>query len=441
MFTQKFSTNSFKLSCGGLVLFAVAINLSACAAGSGYSKDDFQIKGNDLYRDNKTFVFQAIHVPDLGKSDGSLPVVGPALARIGEVGGNAICFDLAGFNADGSAIDPAAVQLVETIGTCTKDHWMGALIRVLGDSTDPAFRKKASLTAAKAFKNQYKVVYWFDGPDAGELAKTFKKKAPKTVVAAPENGDIQVLDATPAAMPKNPILIANQIPGPAALRKAHFVLPGKDADYPALDAALTDPVEKAPWEPDNSILSEQERAEGFIALFDGKTLNGWWVKDDNKQGFGVNPAGFIEWKSKGAGALMTRNRYDNFILRMDWMVEKNGNTGVWLHAPRNGRQSRLGFEVQMRGDYDIDPPDKSNTGAIYDVIPPACKAANPDGQWNNLEVICNGPHVKVTLNGKVVQDLSFDDYEPLRHRLRKGFICVTDHGNYCGFRNIRIKPL
>lgn len=421
----------------GLLLLAV---LAACQSATA-AKDDFIIRNGTLVRDNKDFVIQAIRIPELCKQGTSLAVMVPALAHVSEVGGNAVCVDLVGWNKDGTEIDPAIVENTKQYAGKCKDQWMGLVVRVLGDNPDPAFRKNATLTAAKALGDDPRMVYWFDGPDADKCAALFQKKAAKpVVVAAPEKGDIMTLDAMPATPPKKPFLLVNRLPdGP--LGDVHFVINGAETDYAALEAAAMRPEEKTPWTPDNSVLSEAERAEGFIALFDGKTLNGWWAKDKKKDSFRVNPEGFIEWQSKGSGALMTHDRYDNFILRMDWMVEKNGNTGVWLRAPRNGRQSRSGFEVQMRGDSDMPEFNNQNTGAIYEVIAPACKAAKPEGQWNELEVICDGPHVKVTLNGKVIQDVNFDDHEELKYRLKKGFICVTDHGNYCGFRNIRLKKL
>jgi hypothetical protein len=41
----------------------------------------------------------------------------------------------------------------------------------------------------------------------------------------------------------------------------------------------------------------------------------------------------------------------------------------------------------------------------------------------------------------VVQDLDFSKHEVMRDRLTKGFICLTDHGNWVSYRNIRLKKL
>ncbi len=95
----------------------------------------------------------------------------------------------------------------------------------------------------------------------------------------------------------------------------------------------------------------------------------------------------------------------------------------------------------MRGNSDVENPDKSNSMAVYDVLPPKCNALKPEGEWNDLDVIFDGPHFKATLNGKVVQDVNFDEHEELKYRLRNGFICLTDHNCYVAFRNIRLKKL
>ena len=69
------------------------------------------------------------------------------------------------------------------------------------------------------------------------------------------------------------------------------------------------------------------------------------------------------------------------------------------------------------------------------------RPAHKEGLWNTIEVTCDGPKVKVLINDVVVQDISFDDTEELKYRLRKGFICLTDHNCYVAFRNLRIKEL
>jgi hypothetical protein len=143
----------------------------------------------------------------------------------------------------------------------------------------------------------------------------------------------------------------------------------------------------------------------------------------------------------GAGAIMTRDRYDNFILRFDWKIKKDGNSGVWCRAPRDSRASKIGFEFQMMGDSYIPKPTDTSTGSIYEVLAPKCIANKPEGEWNTTELVLDGSHYKATLNGKVVQDLDFSKHDVMKDRLKKGFICLTDHDCWVSYRNLRLKKL
>ncbi len=138
--------------------------------------------------------------------------------------------------------------------------------------------------------------------------------------------------------------------------------------------------------------------------------------------------------------MRTLKRFGDFILRLDYRIEKNGNSGVQVRCPRSHRASKVGFEVQILGDYGAEPS-KSSTGSIYYSIAPTANASKPSMEWNSMEITCDGPKVKVILNGQTVQDLNFDDYEDLKYRLRDGFIYLTDHGADVAYRNIRIKEL
>ena len=72
----------------------------------------------------------------------------------------------------------------------------------------------------------------------------------------------------------------------------------------------------------------------------------------------------------------------------------------------------------------------------------------PVGQWNQEEIVANGSHIKVTVNGKVIvnADLSKID-KTLDHQKHpglhnaKGYVGWLGHGDPVAFRNIRIKTL
>jgi len=413
-------------------LLALSVSSHAVGKYQYYIKDGLLVRGISA----SPLPIRAIETPELANPKVLTPaLLAQTLIRISEVGATAVCFDLKGISPDGSSLAPESVKAIDTIIAQLTWRTMGGVCKVFGAGapSDPQARLTAAKTAAQALKKDVAIVYWIDGPDAAELVKVFKAAAPVLIVVAPTGGDLTIGGA-----PGPLSFVVGSIPSPLT-PKMNLLLPDKPETLEALDKAMADPIESQPWTPDNSVLTEEERKDGWIALFDGKTLNGWTITGQNKEGF-VAHDGMIEWKSRGAGQLRTRDRYGDLIMRFDYKVAKDKNTGVQFHTPRSNRASTVGFEYQIMGDHEKDP-DKDSSGSIYDVIPPIVNATNVDGEWNSVEITIQGPRVKAILNGKVVQDLSFDDHEELKYRLRKGFIVITDHGGYCAYRNLRLKKL
>lgn len=421
---------------GAICCAALIFSLSCNAAVSKYQ---LYIKDGGLVRGPKAapLALRAVEIPNLADPKVLTPAsLTQDVIRLSDVGATSVCFNLQGLSADGAALSRDSIAAIDKIIAQLTWRNMGGICKVFGAAgapADPKARLAAARTVARSLKKDVAIVFWIDGPDAGDLVKAFKAVAPDLLVAAPAGGDLAIGGA-----PGPLSIVAGSIPSPLA-PGMHFVMPDAPATFAAFDTALADPVESQPWTPDNSVLSEDERKDGWIALFDGKTLNGWTITGPNKQGYAAQD-GMIEWKSGGAGQLRTRDRYDNFIMRFDYKVAPGKNTGVQFRTPRANRASTVGFEFQIMGDHEK-PPSKDTSGAIYDVVPPKLNATNPDGEWNTVEITLQGPHVKALLNGKLVQDVNFDESEELRPRLRRGFIVITDHGGYCAYRNLRLKKL
>ena len=257
------------------------------------------------------------------------------------------------------------------------------------------------------------------------------------MVAAYEGGDVHLVRPGESPEPGVPNIFVDGSQ-PALDGSVDVVLPPGQASYETLEAASVEPVEREPWEPDNSILSDEERAEGFIALFDGKTLNGWHPSDGG--GVFVVEDGMITRVGGRWSQLRTRDRYDNFVLRLEWRMEDGGNSGVFLRGPRAARYSKIGMEFQLLNDGATEPSNTS-IGAIYEAQAPLTIARKPPMEWNTLEIRCDGAHLIAWLNGVKVQDIDLDAHEELQSRLRDGYIALQDHGNFVQFRNIRLKQL
>lgn len=426
-----------------ITLLAVFLGSAlACAQETSIMKARISVKGNQVYRGAHPFVIRAIETKELATPGAGLAEIAPVLNKVSSVGGNAVCFDLTGFNADFSTLSPESASTLSFLVEQYTWRRMLAICRVLaGDlaKADDAKRLAAVRTTAKAMSKEVRLIYWIGGSESEKLVAEFKKLAPGAVVLAQKGGDIGTSSDIQAVSADRPTILIGQTPPQDQCATIPFLLPDAEDSYAKMDAAMADPCESRPWTPNNALLSEQERAEGFVSLFDGKTLDGWWVAGPNKNGFRVND-GAIEWVATGGEMLLTRERYDNFVLRLDWRINKGGNSGVFIRAPRSNRASKIGMEIQIMGDAG-NTPVKDTTGAVYDVVPPRVNAGNPAMEWNQYEITVNGPNLKIVLNGQVVQDLNLDDNEELRPRLRRGFIGLQDHSCQVAFKNIRVKKL
>ena len=197
--------------------------------------------------------------------------------------------------------------------------------------------------------------------------------------------------------------------------------------------------EEAPPNPDAAILTEEERHEGWVALFDGQSLHGWTTLGRD-WGAWLVENGTLKCSARGGRWLRTRKRYKDFVLRLEFKLSRNCNSGVFIHAPLDARASRMGMEVQLR-DHPRPTVDNQSLGAIYAVLAPRVYAGRPPGEWNELEIVCERQRVIVNLNGHEIQNFTMDDHPLLQGRLSEGYIGLQDHGRPVWFRNIRVKEL
>ena len=145
------------------------------------------------------------------------------------------------------------------------------------------------------------------------------------------------------------------------------------------------------------------------------------------------------------GFLRYEKKLSDFILRLEYRIAKNCNSGVCIRTrvpydgyPDKTLPSHVGYEVQILDDAGA-PASKTSTGAFYGLVAPRANAARPAGQWNTLEIVCHGPTIRVTLNGQIVQDVDQTKIDVIRDRPRSGYLSLQNHGGNIEFRNIWLK--
>jgi len=198
-------------------------------------------------------------------------------------------------------------------------------------------------------------------------------------------------------------------------------------------------------------LPADEKKEGFRVLFDGTNLNEW---TGNKKDYVVESGNIVLYPSQNFGGnLYTKEQFDNFIFRFEFMLTPGANNGLGIRAPLEGDAAYGGMELQI---LDNDAPVYKNLqiyqyhGSVYGVIPAKRGYLKPVGEWNYQEVIADGDHIKVILNGTTILDgnireaskngtIDKRDHPGLLNKT--GHIGFLGHGSLVKFRNIRIKPL
>ena len=198
-------------------------------------------------------------------------------------------------------------------------------------------------------------------------------------------------------------------------------------------------------------LSADEKKEGFKVLFDGTSLNEWV---GNKTSYITEKGCIVMYPEKRHGGnLYTKDEYGNFVYRFDFKLTAGANNGLGIRTPMDVDAAYAGMELQI---LDNDSPIYKDIaeyqfhGSVYGIIAAKKGALNPVGEWNTQEVIADGNHIKVTLNGKVIIDGDIKEAskngtaDKKKHPglfNEKGHIGFLGHGSEVRFRNVRIKEL
>ena len=214
---------------------------------------------------------------------------------------------------------------------------------------------------------------------------------------------------------------------------------------------------------------QQKQEEGFVSLFDGKTTTEWrgynqeafpvkgWVVEDGT----LHVLGSGKGEAGGGGDIITKKKYRNFELSLEWKVSEGANSGIFYLAQEKPDQPiwKSAPEMQIldnekHPDAKLGVDGNRMAGSLYDLIPGKPKAVKPAGEWNKAKMKIDKGQGTFWLNGKqmvtfptkgpewdaLVANSKFKTWEGFA-KFPKGKIALQDHGNKVWFRNIRIREL
>jgi hypothetical protein len=190
--------------------------------------------------------------------------------------------------------------------------------------------------------------------------------------------------------------------------------------------------------------------EGFQPVFNGKDFEGWAGPIDNYE---VREGAIVCKPGKG-GTIYTKERYADFIVRLEFNLPPGGNNGLAIRYPGEGNTAYGGMcELQVLDDnYEkarnttIDS--RQAHGSAYGMVAARRGFQRPPGQWNYQEVTVVGSKIKVELNGTVILDCDLAEVKefmgnsahPGKDRT-EGHFGFAGHSDPVMFRNIAIKRL
>lgn len=220
-------------------------------------------------------------------------------------------------------------------------------------------------------------------------------------------------------------------------------------------------------------LSTEEFAEGWQLLFDGSSIDQWRVYNlpdipsrGEGQGWKVEDGLLVfrpvKSESWSAGLdIITKQQFSDFDLRLEWMIQKGGNSGIFYHVIEQPDKALYwsGPEMQIldnenHPDSDQGRDGNRKAGSLYDLIPAVPQNAKPHGEWNSVRVVSKGPVIEHWQNGEKV--LSYTRRTPewdamiaaskfAEHpefgQASRGHIALQDHGDVVKFRNLKILDL
>ena len=198
---------------------------------------------------------------------------------------------------------------------------------------------------------------------------------------------------------------------------------------------------------------------GWVTLFDGTSTDAWRGYKEAafpSSGWAVED-GALHAVAGGHVDLITKEKFGDFELELEWKVAPGSNSGVLYRANESNEyiwQSAPEMQV-LDDDKHADGKDPlTSAGSLYALIAPTGKTLKPVGEWNSVRIVAKGNHVEHWLNGKKV--VSYERGSDALAKLiaaskfasmpdfakeTEGYIGLQNHGDDVWFRKIRIRRL
>ena len=194
-----------------------------------------------------------------------------------------------------------------------------------------------------------------------------------------------------------------------------------------------------------SVASQQLVAQdGFKKIFDGKSMDGWKA-NENTDSWQLKD-GMLVCKGERSHLFYVGDDkpFKNFHFKAEVKTTKGSNAGIYFHTKyQDSGWPKYGYECQVNVSHS-DPKKSSGLYAVQDVADPGIK----DDEWYTQEIIVNGRHIELKINGKTMVDYTEPENKSafsneFERRLQEGTFALQAHDpqSLVYFRNIEVKRL
>lgn len=181
---------------------------------------------------------------------------------------------------------------------------------------------------------------------------------------------------------------------------------------------------------ETALLPDDLVHRGWVQLFDGETLFGWQTVGDAEW---QATDGVVRTKGDKPGFLMTTSEFADYELSVDFLADKDANSGIFLRTPLAPTDPAADcYELNIAPG---DNPFPTGSLVARKKIESQKVASDQEDEWHTFLVTASGGKVTVDLDGERV--LAYDDPKPVA----MGHIGLQSNRGAVAFRNVRLRPL